>query len=365
MVAAKDVAGDTRVATTASFIMGVIIFNAILLGLETSKPVMASFGPLILALDTICLGIFVTEIILKLWPVPARAATFAVPEAAAALRTAYQPLAVLESHDGSFVYAEGSQATIEVLSRQLSSEPDEEHVWPSPWSGEVLVSLRVPPRRIAEGVAIAREVHASWWVAQHGVGRIDVGFDRLDRNDLDAMRRKVATLGGVLRPLSKASAGGIALALADTPRLLPIATIAAAGSAFAAYSRHRERYMKALEGALARHTVDFSESSSTPLVVDKSTLDVIDRAISPALGGILGTELSAALAGMEGALVSVIGGLTSCPVVAVPTSVGYGAGLDGVTALLAMLASCASGVSVVGIDNGFGAASAVVRVLRT
>jgi len=69
------------------------------------------------------------------------------------------------------------------------------------------------------------------------------------------------------------------------------------------------------------------------------------------------------VAGMEGALVSVIGGLTSCPVVAVPTSVGYGAGLDGVTALLAMHASCASGVSVVGIDNGFGAAAAVVRML--
>jgi NCAIR mutase (PurE)-related protein len=71
-----------------------------------------------------------------------------------------------------------------------------------------------------------------------------------------------------------------------------------------------------------------------------------------------------AVAGMEGALVSVIGGLTSCPVVAVPTSVGYGAGLDGVTALLAMHASCASGISVVGIDNGFGAAAAVVRMLR-
>lgn len=70
-----------------------------------------------------------------------------------------------------------------------------------------------------------------------------------------------------------------------------------------------------------------------------------------------------AIAGMEGALVSVIGGLTSCPVVAVPTSVGYGAGLDGVTALLAMHASCASGVTVVGIDNGFGAATAVVRML--
>lgn len=70
------------------------------------------------------------------------------------------------------------------------------------------------------------------------------------------------------------------------------------------------------------------------------------------------------VAGMEGALASVIGGMTSRPVVAVPTSVGYGSGLDGVTALLAMHASCASGVTVVGIDNGFGAATAVARMLR-
>jgi pyridinium-3,5-biscarboxylic acid mononucleotide synthase len=70
------------------------------------------------------------------------------------------------------------------------------------------------------------------------------------------------------------------------------------------------------------------------------------------------------VAGMEGALASVVGGLTAAPVVAVPTSVGYGAGLEGVTALLGMLASCASGITVVGIDNGFGAACAVVRLLR-
>ena len=62
-----------------------------------------------------------------------------------------------------------------------------------------------------------------------------------------------------------------------------------------------------------------------------------------------------AVAGMEGALASVIGGLTDKPVIAVPTSVGYGANLGGLTALLAMLNSCASGVSVVNIDNGFGA----------
>ena len=68
-------------------------------------------------------------------------------------------------------------------------------------------------------------------------------------------------------------------------------------------------------------------------------------------------------AGMEGALATMVGGLTPAPVVAVPTSVGYGAALEGVTALLAMLSSCAAGITVVGIDNGYGAACAVARLL--
>ncbi len=70
------------------------------------------------------------------------------------------------------------------------------------------------------------------------------------------------------------------------------------------------------------------------------------------------------IAGMEGALASVVGGLTAAPVVAVPTSAGYGSSFEGVTALLSMLSSCASGVTVVGIDNGFGAGAALARMLR-
>lgn len=70
---------------------------------------------------------------------------------------------------------------------------------------------------------------------------------------------------------------------------------------------------------------------------------------------IMSAKAIVAVAGMEGALPSVIGGLADCPVIAVPTSVGYGASLGGVAALLSMLNSCASGVSVVNIDNGFGA----------
>jgi NCAIR mutase (PurE)-related protein len=71
------------------------------------------------------------------------------------------------------------------------------------------------------------------------------------------------------------------------------------------------------------------------------------------------------VAGMEGALASVVGGLVDCPVIAVPTSVGYGASFQGVAALLSMLNSCAAGVGVVNIDNGFGAAILAGQILRT
>ncbi len=70
-----------------------------------------------------------------------------------------------------------------------------------------------------------------------------------------------------------------------------------------------------------------------------------------------------AVAGMEGALVTVVAGLVTTPVIAVPTSVGYGANLEGVTALLAMLTSCSGGIGVVNIDNGFGAAQLAYRIL--
>ncbi len=70
-----------------------------------------------------------------------------------------------------------------------------------------------------------------------------------------------------------------------------------------------------------------------------------------------------AIAGMEGALPTVLAGLTGMPIIAVPTSVGYGTAFDGIAALLTMMASCAPGISVVGIDNGYGAACAAHRIL--
>ena len=85
--------------------------------------------------------------------------------------------------------------------------------------------------------------------------------------------------------------------------------------------------------------------------------------LAASVDDLLDADAVVVVAGMEGALASLVGGITAAPVVAVPTSVGYGAALDGVTALLAMLASCAAGLTVVGIDNGFGAACAVARML--
>ncbi len=79
--------------------------------------------------------------------------------------------------------------------------------------------------------------------------------------------------------------------------------------------------------------------------------------------GLQSADAIIVIAGMDGVLPSVVGGLVACPVIAVPTSVGYGASFDGLAALLTMLNSCAHGITVVNIDNGFGAAMAVIRML--
>lgn len=82
------------------------------------------------------------------------------------------------------------------------------------------------------------------------------------------------------------------------------------------------------------------------------------------LDSLRATDVVIVVAGMEGALPSVIGGLIAVPIVAVPTSVGYGVSFNGVSALLGMLNSCSEGIAVVNIDNGFGAACAALRILR-
>ena len=100
----------------------------------------------------------------------------------------------------------------------------------------------------------------------------------------------------------------------------------------------------------------------TPLLLSDVGVAGLHRLLD-GLDELATVDAAVVVAGMEGALASVVGGLVAAPVVAVPTSVGYGSSFEGVTALLGMLASCAAGVTVVGIDNGFGAAAAVLRML--
>ena len=108
--------------------------------------------------------------------------------------------------------------------------------------------------------------------------------------------------------------------------------------------------------------VEISKDYIVIVAAGTSDLPVVEEAYETAklLGNrveiIRGAKVVIVVAGMEGALASVVGGLVDKPIIAVPTSIGYGANLGGISALLSMLNSCASGVSVVNIDNGFGAA---------
>ena len=87
--------------------------------------------------------------------------------------------------------------------------------------------------------------------------------------------------------------------------------------------------------------------------------------LAPALEDLRGADCVIAVAGQDAALASVVGGLVAAPVIGVPTSTGYGTALGGLTALLAMLSSCAAGLAVVGIDDGFGAGTIAARIARS
>jgi pyridinium-3,5-biscarboxylic acid mononucleotide synthase len=100
-----------------------------------------------------------------------------------------------------------------------------------------------------------------------------------------------------------------------------------------------------------------------PKIVNDAGVAGLQRTIRAARD-LAGCDVTIVVAGMEGALPSVISGLLSCPIIAVPTSVGYGLNLGGLSALLTMLNSCSSGVTVVNIDNGYGAACAATLIVQ-
>nr|WP_253201692.1 nickel pincer cofactor biosynthesis protein LarB [Clostridium sp. DSM 17811] len=130
-------------------------------------------------------------------------------------------------------------------------------------------------------------------------------------------------------------------------------------------NRKRETLTESYIAIVAAGTSDLpvvEEAFETARILGNKTIKIIDVGVAgihrlfSRLDVIRGAKVVIVIAGMEGALASVVGGLVDKPVIAVPTSVGYGASFGGIAALLSMLNSCASGVSVVNIDNGFGAA---------
>jgi NCAIR mutase (PurE)-related protein len=140
----------------------------------------------------------------------------------------------------------------------------------------------------------------------------------------------------------------LALILPETPpRLAGCVVVASGGTSDLAVCEEAALTCEAL-GSRVERLYDVGVSGLHRLLARQETLARARVAI--------------AVAGMEGALASVIGGLVSCPVIAVPTSIGYGASFGGIAALLAMLNSCASGVAVVNIDNGFGAGVLASRI---
>lgn len=124
---------------------------------------------------------------------------------------------------------------------------------------------------------------------------------------------------------------------------------------------------------VAAGTSDLSvveEAYETAVALGSRAIKIVDVGVAgihrlfAKLDDIRGAKVVIVVAGMEGALASVIGGLVDKPIIAVPTSVGYGANFGGISALLTMLNSCSSGVTVVNIDNGFGAAYAASQIMK-
>ncbi|HYI61720.1 MAG TPA: nickel pincer cofactor biosynthesis protein LarB [Acidimicrobiales bacterium] len=213
----------------------------------------------------------------------------------------------------------------------------------------------------------------------------DLGFARVDHHRTLRTGLPEAVYGPGKTPEQCAALVGELLAGGDGPVLLTRADGAQADAALTAHpggvvtgDRHRLVAWRPVPPRAAHVVVVAAGTADLPVADEcAATLTALglppDRLTDVGVAGVhrlladadrlAVADAVVVVAGMEGALASVVGGLAPAPVVAVPTSVGYGAALEGVTALLAMLSSCAAGVTVVGIDNGYGAACAVRRLL--
>jgi len=218
-----------------------------------------------------------------------------------------------------------------------------------PESGDIAVGVRLDHAR-TQRTALPEVVY--------GAGKTRV--------QIDAIMREFYAVAGFALATRVAHHDGIALA-ADLP--------AATYDEVARVLRCGERPRSGIAIAVAcAGTSDLPVAREAACTLDALGHDVVERydvgvagvhrtlAAAPALDA---CRVVIVVAGMEGALPSVIAGLIKPPVIAVPTSVGYGAAFDGLAALLAMLSACAPGVSVVNIDNGFGAAAVAHKIVST
>ena len=223
--------------------------------------------------------------------------------------------------------------------------------------------------------------------ADDGVARlrrlpfVDLGFARVDHHRALRQRVPEAVYGPGKSPEQCAAIVAELLAEGGGPVLLTRADDAQAAAALAnpgGQQRGRTIVWRPASERPGRILVITAGTADLPVAEEcMATLEALGyrpqlhadcgvagmHRLVASIDDLLEADAVVVVAGMEGALASVVGGITPAPVVAVPTSVGYGAALEGVTALLAMLSSCAAGLTVVGIDNGFGAGCAVARLL--
>ncbi|MCU1487120.1 MAG: Circadian phase modifier [Actinomycetia bacterium] len=239
-------------------------------------------------------------------------------------------------------------------------------------------------RRLLDGVR-SGEVPADDAVAAlRRLPWVDLGFARVDHHR--ALRQGAAEAvyapgktaeqcAAIVAELLRSPGGPVVLTRADKDQLAattataPEATVTGTTATWRHAQQRDVDVVLVTAGTADQPVADECAATLTALGVAPTRItDVGVAGLHRLLGEvdrIAAADVVIVVAGMEGALASVVGGIATGPVVAVPTSTGYGAAFEGVTALLGMLASCAAGITVVGIDNGFGAALAVHRILGT
>lgn len=198
----------------------------------------------------------------------------------------------------------------------------------------------------------------------HGQGRVLITRMSKDKVDFYAQNKTEISRGFVYDEMSRI---GIALGKDFTGEKL-----FSGSDTYLSYGEYKEIFKESLSELKGKIVIATGGTSDIPVAEEAAitaefygnkVVRLYDIGVAgihrlfnkEAMDEIMTAKTIVAIAGMEGALASVIGGIADCPVIAVPTSVGYGASFGGISALLSMLNSCASGVSVVNIDNGFGA----------